>query len=414
MIQTLLYGLSSCLLLTLLAGPAPATAAKPDAEEFIAPLQTAAGLAPDAAGGVARRARAVKDALTGEPALQAPTARDAIAAAMGQRAAGCRLIGYGGDFGWVATGTSDYAATANPVASRRLRREARFKAFLDARTRLRGCLRALSPEARRRVAEKLAQNDAIRLALVNLAFNDQDQGEQALRILERGYVAYAVEDDAADLVVRVYLVATPRTAARLTRPTPNAAETTALRQGLTQTQAEIAGGLTPPVGNRLIVVNATGELMLVGYAVNGVGAHPDPAAQDKLRADAGKIALSRASEALMGLAAGDDAVWQGGLDEASRDDLGAMASGYQVDEPSVHRFRQIRDLMLGGLGKDSGLQTLREGRLPSSATVKRFGDENAAAVMVSYAPPVKKRDSAAPRAPAATVKTPSAPARTTP
>ena len=104
-------------------------------------------------------------------------------------------------------------------------------------------------------------------------------------------------------------------------------------------------------------------------------------------------------------------------------DFAAAALAFGEDEvigvPSLvagtgKNMLAVRDLMLGGLGKDSGLQTLREGRLPSSATVKRFGDENAAAVMVSYAPPVKKRDSAAPRAPAATVKTPSAPARTTP
>ena len=414
MAKTLRYCFHWCILLSGLFWLAPAPAAKPDAEEFTVPLQAATvATMPPPRG--ASRAHAAKDAMTGETAFHAKTAPDAIAAAVGQRAAGCRPIRFGGDgFGWVATGMSGYAATDNPVAARRLRREARFKAWMDARNRLTGCLRALSPEAQRRVAEKLEQNDAIRLALINLAANDQERGEQALKILARGFVAYGVEDDLVSRAIRVHLVTTPKTATRLTRPTANAIEATSLREGLKQIQAEVGGRLIPPVDNRLIVVNATGELALVGYAVNLIGAHPDPAAQDKLRADAGKIATSRATEALMGLAAGDDTGWQGGLDEASRDDLRAIASGYEDTEPSVYRFGQIRDLILSTVKEDSGLQALREGRLPSSATVKRFGGEDTIAVMVSYTPPVKKREPAPPPArpttpPPAPITAPAAP-----
>ena len=395
------YFFGSCILLGGLLWLAPVSAAKPDAEEFVVPLQAAATATTPPQRG-AGRARAVKDATTGEIALRAKTARDAIAAAIGQRAAGCRLIGFGdAGFGWVATGVANYAATDNPVAVRRTRREARFKAFAEARTRLSGCLRALSPETRRRITENLEQNDAIRLALINLATNDRERWEQALKILARGFVAYAVEDDRAGHAIRVHLVATPKTAIRLTRPTASAMEAASLREGLKQIQAEVGGRLIPPAGNRLIVVNATGELALVGYAVNLIGVHPDPAAQDKLRTDAQKIATGRATEALMGLAAGDDAGWQGGLDETSRDEIEADASGYEDFEPSANRFGQIRDLLLNMVKNDRGLQALREGQLPSSATVKRFGDEDTVAVMVSYTPPVKKREPPPPIRPAA-------------
>lgn len=394
--EILRYFFRTCILLGGLLWLLPASAAKPDAEEFVVPLQaTATTPTPPQRG--ASRARTVKDATTGETALYAKTAQEAIAAAIGQRTAGCRLIGFGGTgFGWVATGVANYVATENPVADRRGRREARFKAFTEARTRLSGCLRALSPEARRRITETLERNDAIRLALINLAANDQERGEEALKILTRGFVAYAVEDDRAGHTIRVHLVATPKTATRLTRPTATAMEAASLREGLKQIQAEVGGRLIPPAGNRLIVVNATGELALVGYAVNLIGAHPDPAAQDKLRTDAEKIATSRAIEALVGLAGGVDAGWQGGLDEASRDEIRADASGYAETEPSANRFGQIRELILSTVKNDSGLQALREGRLPSSATVKRFGDEDTVAVMVSYTPPVKKRQPAPP------------------
>lgn len=371
--------------------PLPALAAKPEVEEFTAPLQASAA-APFPLLRGASRARLVKHEATGEMALHAKTAQDAIAAAISQRAAGCRLISFGRNgLGWVATGMASHAVADPPDAVRQARREARFKAFTDARMRLHSCLRALAPEAQRSITETLEQNDALRLALINLAADDQERYEQALNILARGFVAYAVEEDLADRAIRVHLVATPKTANRLTRPTASAMEATSLREGLKQTQAEIESGLIPPVGNRLIVVNATGELALVGYAINVISTHPEPAAQDQLRAAAGKIVVTRATEALMGLAVGDSAGWQSGLSEASRDEIRAVANGYQDAEPSANRFGQIRDLIMTAIKDDPGLQVLREHRLPSAATVKRFGNEETVAAMVSYTPLVKKR-----------------------
>lgn len=391
----------SCLCVVLgglLGWPASSiSATQPAPDEFIVPLQGAV-TAPVAPSRKAGRVRLIKDDKVGMPVLRANTAQEAIAAAVGQRDAGCRMIRFGNDdFGWVATGIGDYTETENAVTTRRARRSTRFKAFTDAQTRLTACLRGLPPEMRQRISERLEQDDAIRLALINLAANDEERRDQALRILARGFTAYTVDDDAPAHTIRVHLVATPKTAVRLTRPAANAVETVSPAEGLKQTLAEVENGLTPPAGNRLIVVNATGEPAFVGYAVNLVGLHPDPAAQGKLRADAEKIAVRRATEALVGLVTADDA-WQNELDEASRDEARAAAHGYEDGEASVRRFGQIRDLMLSLVKDDAGLQTLREGGLPSAATVKRFGGDEAVAVVVSYAPQVKKREAAAPAA----------------
>jgi len=335
----------------------------------------------------------IKDDKIGMPIVQARTAQDAIVAATSQHVAGCQMIRFGSDgFGWVATGISDYTKTENLVATRRVRRTARFKAFVDARMRLADCLRGLPLDLRQQINDRLGQDDAIRLALINLAANDEERREQALRILARGFVAYAVDDDAATHAIRVHLVVTPKTAIRLTRPTANAIETVSLPEGLKQVMAEASGGLIAPAGNQLIVVNATGELALVGYAINLIGIHPDPTAQNKLRADAEKIALRRATESLTGLATGDDATWQNGLDETSRDEVRTATNGYEDGEPSIRRFGQIRDLMVSLLKEDPGLQTVREGSLPSAITIKRFSNDEAVAVVVVYTPPIKKRE----------------------
>ena len=393
--KTTCWWLRSCLLLGSLSGlmPLPAPAARADAEEFTAPMQAATTIAPSRAPSPAGRVRMVKNETTGEMALHAKTAQDAIAAAISQRTAGCQPISFGRNgLGWVATGMASYAVADPPDAVQQAKREARFKAFTEARIRLHSNLRALAPEAQQRITARLEQSDAMRLALVNLAANDQERNEQALGILARGFVAYAVEEDVAGQTIRVHLVATPKTATRLTRPTASAMETTALREGFKQTQAEIESGLIPPVGNRLIVVNATGELALVGYAVTVVSGHPDPVAQEQLRAAAGKMAATRATEALVGLAAGDDAGWQSELSEAGRNAIRAAASGYQEAEPSANRFGQIRDLLMTTVKDDPGLHALRENRLPSAVMIKRFGGEEAVAVMMSYTPPVRKRE----------------------
>jgi len=132
---------------------------------------------------------------------------------------------------------------------------------------------------------------------------------------------------------------------------------------------------------------------LVGYAVNLIGSHPEPAAQEKLRADAAKIATARATEALMGLVTGNDATWITSLDEASQAEIRDTASGYDDSEPSVRRFAQIRELAMSGIKDTAGLQALREGRLPTEATVKQFVGEDSVAVAVVYTPSVKKPES---------------------
>ncbi|MCB1822085.1 MAG: hypothetical protein KDI73_10970, partial [Candidatus Competibacteraceae bacterium] len=345
---------------------------------------------PRAAPRASGRVRKVKDNLTGEPAFRAKTAQAAITAAIEQDAAGCWMIRHNAGFGWVSSGHVRYPASENPVALRRSRQEARFQAFTDARTRLNGCLRTLSPEARRSVTERLEQDGAIRLALINLATNDAEKSEQALRILARGFVAYSVDENAADHSIQVNLVTTPRTASQLTRPAAQAIEAISLQDGLRQLLAEIQAGLIPPVGHRLIVVNASGELALVGYALNLVGFHPNPEAQDKLRVDAEKIATARATEALVGLATGNDARWWNSLDEISQNEVRAAGSGYDDNEPSVRRFGQIRDLVMASAVDDPGLQTLRDGGLPTAAAIRRFGDENLVTVAVIYTPTVRK------------------------
>ena len=381
------YGCHLWILLGMLLWTPPAPASKPAAEEFTVPLQTTT---PRSAPRSADRTRKIKDELIGEPALQAKTAQAAITAATSQNVAGCQMIRFGAGFGWVATGDAPYRTSDNSVALRRSRQEARFKAFTEARARLSGCLRALTPEARRKVAESLEQDDAIRLALINLAASDAEKWEQALRILARGFVAYSVEDKTDPPSIQVHLVATPKAATRLTRPAAHAIETTSVQEGLRQVLAEIQAGLIPPAGNRLIVVNATGELMLMGYASNQVGVHPDPAAQDKLQADAEKIATTHATEALAGLAAGDDAGWQSRLDEISQNEIRAAASGYDDSEPSARRFAQIRDLVMTAAKDDPGLQALRDGNLPAAAAIKRFINEDAVAVAVIYTPTIRK------------------------
>ncbi len=368
----------------------PVQAASPTAAEFSAPLQSAPTATRSSAGASARP-RLSKDAATGEAVLNAGTAQAAINLAAGQRSAGCQMIRFGNGFGWVGTGTAQYPASENSIALYRSRQDARFKAFLDADARLAGCLSKLGPEPRQRITTSLEQHDNLRLSLVNLAFTELEKREQAIRILGRGYIAYSVEENPEQRTIYVNLATTPKTAARLTRPAPNAMEAASLQEGLRQTQTEIAAGLVPPAGNRLIVVNGTGEVALVGYASNVVGAHPDPGAQDKLRADAEKIATRRATEALVGLVSGDDAGWQNGLDEITKSDIQMLYGGYAANEPSVARFTQIRNFALGNVSNDAGLEALREGRLPQAAAVKRFSYPNTVAVAISYAPPVKKR-----------------------
>lgn len=391
------------IIVNVLLGVSIAPAAKPAVEEFTVPLQTSAVPTRSAPRDAASsRSRTVQDELTQGPAIRAATASAAIAAAIKSPTPGCRLIRFNKGFGWVATGTAQYPAADNPVSLRRARQDARFKAFVDAQTRLSQCLTALPMQAKQHLTEQLAQHEGIRLALANLAFTESEQQEQALRILARGFVAHSIHQLDDQRTIYVHLVTTPNTARRLTRPAPNAIETVSLEEGLRQTEAEINAGLIPPAGNRLIIATATGELVLVGYAINLIGEHPDSAAQDKLRTDAEKIATARATEALSGLALGNDTVWLNSLDEASRAEAQALHNGYVSNEPSIARFVQLLGFSMAALQEDVGLAALREGRLPTVSHQRFSSQEGTVATALIYIP--RTRQAASKSAPVAPTK----------
>ncbi len=239
---------------------APVHAQSLSADDFLPPVQAAA---PEQQQALTQVKGTV--ASTGDTAVQAATAQDAINFIVNQHSPGAEMMRVGSGIGWVATGLGSYEVMENPTATRIAKRNAYVRAFLEAQRHLAEALTGLSSEGKAQVLEQMETVSDAQSDLTNFAATQDEKLEQSVQMLLRGFVVYAVEDNTAKKTVSVSIVTTPKTRGQFNRPSPNGLEADSIRDGLNQVIVEIQKGLVPPVGGKIIQVPATGEIAFVGF-----------------------------------------------------------------------------------------------------------------------------------------------------
>lgn len=317
----------------------------------------------------------VQDPATGQTAVQANTAQDAINHIVTQRSAGAEMMRFGSGIGWVSTGIGSYEAMENPTATRIAKRNAYVRAFLEAKSHLAQALNGLSVEGKTQILEQMESVSDTQADLANLASTQEERLEQSVQMLLRGFVVYSVEDDTANRNVYVSIVTTPKTRGQFNRPTANGLEADSIRAGLDQVLLEIQQGLVPPVGGRIIQVPATGEIAFVGFGSDVVRISDNATLQKKHQLNATKIAQMRASDALVGLLIGDDTRWKSQADESTQQLVSEFerTDSENAADASVQRFEQKRESFVNTQRSSEEFQSLRSGILPPGVTRKTFG-----------------------------------------
>ena len=249
----------------------------------------------------------------------------------------------------------------NPTATRIAKRNAYVKAFLDAKKKLAEALNGLSAEGRTQVVEQMEQVTDTKADLANFAATQDEKLEQAVQMLLKGFVIYAVEDDTAKKTVYVSIVTTPKTRGQFNRPSPNGMEADSIRDGLSQVLLEIQNGLIPPVGGKIIQVPATGEIAFVGFGSDVIRSSDNAAMQLKMRLNAEKIAQMRAKDALVGMIIGDDTGWKGKLDETTQQTIQDFETSDSGPDASLQRFEKTRQTFLNVQKSSEQFQSVRSG-----------------------------------------------------
>jgi hypothetical protein len=229
--------------------------------------------------------------------------------------------------------------------------------------------------------------------LANFAATQNEKLEQAVQMLLKGFVIYAVEDDAAKKTVYVSIVTTPKTRGQFNRPSPNGMEADSIRDGLSQVLLEIQNGLIPPVGGKIIQVPATGEIAFVGFGSDVIRTSDNSAMQAKMRLNADKIAQMRAKDALVGMIIGDDTGWQSKLDESTQQTIKQFETSDSGSDASLQRFEKTRQTFQNTQKSSEQFQSVRSGILPPGVTPKTFTSKDDAEVyaVVVYIPSVSQQ-----------------------
>ncbi len=372
---------------------APIQSAPPSADDFLPPVRASTPEQQQQLEQVKGPVQEVKDPATGQTAAQGQTAQDAINFVVNKHSAGAEMIKAGSGIGWVATGVGGYDVMENPTATRIAKRNAYVKAFLDAKKKLAEALNGLSSEGRTQVVEQMEQVTDNKADLANFAATQNEKLEQAVQMLLKGFVIYAVEDDAAKKTVYVSIVTTPKTRGQFNRPSPNGMEADSIRDGLSQVLLEIQNGLIPPVGGKIIQVPATGEIAFVGFGSDVIRTSDNSAMQAKMRLNADKIAQMRAKDALVGMIIGDDTGWQSKLDESTQQTIKQFETSDSGSDASLQRFEKTRQTFQNTQKSSEQFQSVRSGILPPGVTPKTFTSKDDAEVyaVVVYIPSVSQQ-----------------------
>ncbi len=259
------------------------------------------------------------------PVVQAASAQDAINTAvtqMGQLKQDIIQIETGSGLGVVARGYSGYSAHANRNASLIAKRLAYAKAYMMAKKNLTQHLYGLSNESKQKFFEAMAVVDTATNSLANTGAVMSESAEQKTEGLIRGFVIYDVNDDPAKSQVTVSIVTTPKTRGQTMRASEGLILAKDLAAGMEQVLAEIASGVVPPSGGRVITVpSPAGEqLYFLGFGseINRINTNPD--VERKLREVSADVAKLRAAANLCGLIVGETSLWKGGFSTISSEE----------------------------------------------------------------------------------------------
>jgi hypothetical protein len=344
----------------------------------------------------------VTSPITGEKAISASSAQDAINAYLRQRSSGFTELQFPSGFGFAATGVGTYTKHPSVVASRIDQRNAFNKAYIQAKKNLAEGLYGISNEGKTKLDESMTNIDTGNAAtLTNVSEKTSERIEQRVDGLLRGYVVYDVYDDFENSTVYVTIVTTPKTQGHYARPSGDSILAGSVQEGVQQVLVDLQKGLTPPVGGKTIFIPQTGELAFVGFGSAVVRVDSDKALQTKHNLNAQKIAQMRAVDALCGIILGDTLSSSSQLDsqlssmstdfeQMSKDDPVAKE---QIGSTGYAALAQRQKEFVSVENNSSTISSMRKGILPPGLKQQGwFDDDKAFAYHVAvYIPSVSKR-----------------------
>jgi len=338
------------------------------AEDFIAPVD---GGPSEVIGDV----RVEVNPATGETVLTGDSAQNVLNAAVRDRREG--LVRFGSGFGFIVSGEAAFQTFPNPDATLVSRRLAFVKAYENAKKQLSVTLHGLSNESAMRLYEESTIETTQDETRSDIGTDMESRIDQFTEGMLRGFVVYEISEDQGAQLARVSLVTTPKTVAAVRRVGSSVISAGSLSDGLEKILSEVKAGVVAPVGGRIIDIEGTDEIALVGFGSEIVRHSDNPAVRARMRTMATQAAIMRATDALCGLMTGQEQAWSGSLTESTLEQYRDFELA-STDDPldSASQIASLRTSFVNRMEMTEEYTNATNGEIPPGTIKKNWLSED--------------------------------------
>ncbi|MEJ6571486.1 MAG: hypothetical protein QNL39_05815 [Akkermansiaceae bacterium] len=331
------------------------------------------------------------------PVVQADSAQDAVITAeqhLKEQGSDTAVMKVGSGLAYMAVGTATYREYKNREASLVDKRDAYVQAYIKAKANLAKLLYGLTNESQQALKTQLD----LRIAgdkektLVNRDVVQTESIEQKVEGMLRGFVIYSVEDNVKKSEVRVVIVSSPKTMGQTMRAGGGMLLAANVRDGMKEVFKELAQGIVPPVGGRVITVpiGETEQLYFVAFGSSIIINHDDAEIARELRMDSFEEADMRAAANMCGLIIGDQISWNRGMNQSSRKEYQDFEKFTEMDPTEkpmgigVRKLDNARKAYVKVKSKTSSFVSAQKGKLPAGLTSQKWESEDGDWAFVAY------------------------------
>ncbi|NMB45961.1 MAG: hypothetical protein GX998_06050 [Firmicutes bacterium] len=289
---------------------------------------------------------------------------------------GFRQVMFGSGLGYMAGVTESYVVFENPNATQHSLRLAYVRAYTKAKAELTRGLRGLSGRGRDRLQESLDEVTTGAESAYNFSTIYEEDLQQAVEGLLRGYVVYEVEHRPEKKQVYVSLATSLKTISAVSNISGAVVQTSSLRAGMDYVLQQINLGIVPPVGGKIVFVPSTGETAVISFGSDIIRQHDDPTMARRLFQVAERVATVRANDAMIGLMNGDQVTWNTGL----RTTTAYSQQEFQEvveDDPTIQHevLDEVQHRFLNTMAVTDDYRSFRSGQMPPGVNTQLKTDE---------------------------------------
>lgn len=292
--------------------------------------------------------------------------------------AGGKLINTDTGFAYLSTEFAGYRTYDNINATLLSKRNAYFKAYVNARKGIVEFMEGMSSECSAQVEDSTVAMDTGVESVANMFSSTSEECVETVSGMVNGYIVYAIEDLVDEKSVMVSVLTSTKTQGAVDRIGETVVNTTDPEAAFQGVLEDIANFATPPLGARLISDVESGAYTVVGFGSAIIRQNSDPMMARRLRSMAQDVSETRARSALVSYLSGDEIYWEGGFQQEQMENAEQFFVPENEDGTpgSPQKHDETQSQFLNVMSSSNASSSVTSGQLPPGTRLQSFTSED--------------------------------------